>query len=155
MVVIQGLPSIDQYKVCGDGMWYSRHQSNCEHIGEKNIFWVLQLYYYAGLPKESWEFSQQAGCGGRNGDQAAFVIICSGWEYAVSQFNISETVAATLSERLQNRRQCYNIAVSLHTVSWLRQMLVRFGGKYSSWKSKQIHALPLLRQLRESSGSQS
>ena len=28
-----------------------------------------------GLPKDTWELSQQAGRGGRNGDQAAFVIM--------------------------------------------------------------------------------
>ena len=31
--------------------------------------------YVQGLPKDTWELSQQAGRGGRNGDQAAFVII--------------------------------------------------------------------------------
>ena len=59
----------------------------------------------------------------------------------VSLFKNIETVAATLSEWLQNARQCYNIAVPLHTVSWLQQMLIRFCGKYSSWQSKQIQVL--------------
>ena len=31
--------------------------------------------YVQGLPKDTWELSQQAGRGGWNGDQAAFVII--------------------------------------------------------------------------------
>ena len=31
--------------------------------------------FIQGLPKDTWELSQQAGRGGRNGDQAAFVII--------------------------------------------------------------------------------
>ena len=43
-------------------------------IGKNNIFCV-KLYLYAGLPKDTWELSQQAGRGGRNGNQAAFVIM--------------------------------------------------------------------------------
>ena len=39
------------------------------------IFLGLQWQLYSGLPKDTWELNQQAGRGGRNGEQAAFVIV--------------------------------------------------------------------------------
>ena len=70
----QELQASDQHKVCRHGMWPAWHQDHCMHWWGSN-WWRTFIHSLLGLPKDQWELAQMLGRGGRDGNNAVFVIM--------------------------------------------------------------------------------